>query len=93
VPNDVVAERAPRLLQVAVGSELDEVGRLIAVELVPLHEAELDGGCHDALLEVLAAEGVARREELDLVVVAGAVVLFHVWRIATPGVCAVRPRS
>ena len=81
--NEVVAERAAGDRQLSVRRELDQVGRLIAVELASLHESELDGGCHDALLEVLAAEREAVLEELHLVVVAGAVVGFHAPRITT----------
>jgi single-stranded-DNA-specific exonuclease len=77
MPNEVVAERAARRGELPVRGELDQVGRLIAVELVPLHEAELDGGCHDPLLEVLTAERVAVREVLDLVVRARAIVRRH----------------
>ena len=88
--NEVVAERAAGDRQLSVRGELDQVGRLIAVELASLHESELDGGCHDALLEVLAAEREAVLEELHLVVVAGAVVGFHAPRITTDAVAAVR---
>jgi single-stranded-DNA-specific exonuclease len=81
--NEVVAERAAGDRQLSVRRELDQVGRLIAVELASLHESELDGGCHDTLFEVLAAEREAVLEELHLVVVAGAVVGFHAPRITT----------
>ena len=81
--NEVVAERAAGDRQLSVRGELDQVGRLIAVELASLDESELDGGCHDALLEVLAPEREAVLEELHLVVVAGAVVGFHAPRITT----------
>ena len=80
--NEVVAERAAGDRQLSVRGELDQVGRLIAVELASLHETELDGGCHDPLLEILAAEREAVLEELHLVVVAGAVIL-HARRITS----------
>jgi single-stranded-DNA-specific exonuclease len=81
VANEVLAERASGDRQLSVRSELDQVGRLIAVKLASLHEPELDGGCHDALLEVLATEREAVLEEFHLVIVAGAVVGFHTPRI------------
>ena len=80
--NEVVAERAAGDRQLSVRGELDQVGRLIAVELASLHESELDGGCHDPLLEIVAAEREAVLEELHLVVVAGAVIL-HARRITS----------
>ena len=80
--NEVVAERTSRHCELSVRRELDQVGRLIAVELASLHETELDGGCHDPLLEILAAEREAVLEELHLVVVAGAVIL-HARRITS----------
>jgi len=57
--------------------QLDQVGRLVVVELVPLNQAELDGGCGHALLEVEAVEGEAMLEELDLEIVSGRVVRFE----------------
>src|SRR5205814_436626 len=47
--NEVAAELAAGLLDRVPLGELDQVGRLVAVELVPLQQAELDGGCRDAL--------------------------------------------
>ena len=52
VADEVAAERASRLLDPALGRELDEVVRLVVVELVRLDEAELDGRAGDPLLEV-----------------------------------------
>ena len=74
VANEVAAERAAGLLDRVPLHELDQVGRLVVVELVPSEEAELDGGCRDALLEVVRVEAEAVAEELDDVVVAGVVV-------------------
>ena len=52
VADDVAAERAARLDDPAVRGELDEIGGLVVVELVPLQQAELDGRRDDPLLEV-----------------------------------------
>ena len=70
VSKEVVAERAAgRRGQLSVSRHLDQVGRLVVVELVVLQEPELDGGCDDALLEVAPREGEAVVEEVDRVVV------------------------
>src|SRR5439155_14515858 len=74
VANEVPAERAAGLLDRVPLHELDQVGRLVVVELVASEEAELDGCRRDALLEVLGVEAEAVPEELDDVVVAGVVV-------------------
>ena len=74
VANEIAAERRAGLVDRVPLDELDQVGRLVVVELVPSEEAELDGGCRDALLEVVSVEAEAVAEELDDVVVAGVVV-------------------
>src|SRR5439155_16808146 len=70
VPDEVPAERAARLDDHTVGSKLDEVGGLVAVELVALDQAEPHGGRGHALLEVVLVEAEAITEELDDEVVA-----------------------
>jgi len=94
VAHEVAAERAARLRDPAVGGELDEVVRLLVVEVVRLDQAEADGCRGDALLEVVAVEGEPVAEELEHVVVARRVVrLVHPgprypgrvnWRLAFP---------
>ncbi len=63
--DQVLAETAARLFDPPVGRELHEVGGLVAVEVVAVHEAELDRRRGDALLEVGGAEAEAEAEELD----------------------------
>ena len=83
--DEVAAEPAARLLDTAVRGELDQVGRLVVVQLVAREEAEPDGRRGHALLEVAARETEAEAEELDEVVVPGGVVdLAHGARL-TPG--------
>ncbi len=89
VSNEVPAHRASRLDDSTVGREFDQVGRLVAVELVRFQKPELDGGCDDALLEVLAVELESVCEELDLVIPARAIVLGH---DSKDNVGSVRPR-
>src|SRR5262249_21700092 len=72
--NDVAAERAAGLEHSVPLDELDQVGRLVVVELVLREEPELDGGCRHALLEVLRVEAEPVPEELDDVVVPRVVV-------------------
>ena len=72
--HEVAAELAAGLVDAALGGELDQVGGLVVVELVRLDQPELDRGAGDALLEVAAVEVEPVAEELDDVVVAGAVV-------------------
>ena len=74
VANEIAAERRAGLVDPVPLHELDQVGRLVVVELVPSEEAELDGGCRDPLLEVLRVEAEAVAQELDDEVVAGKVV-------------------
>ena len=64
--------------------ELDQVGRLVAVELIASYEAELDGGCRYALLEILRIEAEAVPRVLDDVVVAGVVVAGFVHAASVP---------
>ncbi len=52
VANEVAAERAAGLVDAALRRQLDEVGRLVVVQLVRLEQPELDGGGGDPLLEV-----------------------------------------
>src|SRR5207244_4870622 len=52
VANEIAAERAARLLDGVALHELDQVGRLVVVQLVACQQAELDGGCRDPLLAV-----------------------------------------
>jgi len=44
VANEIAAERRAGLFDRVPLDELDQVGRLVVVELVPSDEAELDGG-------------------------------------------------
>jgi hypothetical protein len=74
VPHEVVAEGAAGLADLPVRHELDEIGGLLGLELVPPDEPELDGRRGDALLEVEGAEGEAVVEELDDEIGAGVVV-------------------
>ncbi len=76
--HDVRAEGAPGLCDAAVGGELDEVGRLVVVQVVRRDEAEPDGRRRDALLEVRGAEREPVAQELERVIVAGRVVGRHV---------------
>jgi len=80
VANEIAAERRAGLFDCIPFDELDQVGRLVVVELVPSDEAELDGGCRDSLLEVLRVEAEAVARVLDDVVVAGVVVAGSVHR-------------
>jgi single-stranded-DNA-specific exonuclease len=74
VAHEVAAEPAPGLVDAPVSRQLDEVGRLVVVQIVVLDEAELDRrGCHP-LLEVIRVEGKSVTKELDDVVLARAVV-------------------
>src|SRR5581483_10810515 len=72
--DEIAAERAARLLDPGTLDELDEIGRLVVVELVLREEPELHCGGGHALLEVLGVEAEAVPEKFDEVVVAGAVV-------------------
>ena len=74
VANQVPAEETAGLFDETLRGQFDQVGRLVAVQLVCFDEAELDGGCRDALLEVAAVEAEPIAEELDDVVVSGRVV-------------------
>src|SRR4029079_16915097 len=74
VADEIPPELAARLLDAAVGGELDEVGGLVIVQLVGLDQAELDRSSGNALLEVRAVEAEPVSQELDDVVVARAVV-------------------
>ena len=74
VPHEIPAERAPRLGDPAVGRELDEIGRLLVVEVVRADQSEPDGSGGDALFEVVGVEAEAVAEELDDVLVAGRIV-------------------
>ncbi len=73
--NEVAAELAARLLDHAVRGELDEVGRLVVVELVVVDEAEPERRRADPLGEVVGVEAEAEAEELDDHVVARRVVV------------------
>src|SRR5581483_1539065 len=74
VPNEIPAERAPRLVDSTFRGQLDQVGRLVVVELVRFQQPELDGGCRHALLEVGPVEAEPVPEKLDDVVVSGRIV-------------------
>jgi hypothetical protein len=74
VPHEVAAERASRLGDPAVGRELDEIGRLLVIEVVRPDQSEPDGRGRDALFEVVGVEAEAVAEELDDVLVAGRLV-------------------
>ncbi len=77
VADEVAAEAAARLLDPVAPDELDEVGRLIRVELVVRDQAEPHGRRGHALLEVFSVEAEAMVLELDDVVVARDVVRLH----------------
>jgi len=68
--NEIAAERAAGLCDGVPLDELDQVGRLVVVQLVPCNQAELDGGCRDALLEIRRVEAEAVAEELEVEVLA-----------------------
>jgi hypothetical protein len=74
VADEVDAEHAAGFVDAPVRRELDEVGGLLVLELVPAQEPEPDGGGGNALLEVEGAEREAVAEELDDEIVAGGVV-------------------
>jgi len=74
VPDEVDPEPATRLDDPAVGDELDEISRLVRVQVVRGDELEAHSGRGDALCEVVGAELEAMAEELDHEVVAGAIV-------------------
>jgi len=65
VPHDVEAEPAAWVLDPAVGDELDEIGRLLFVEVVRRDELDAHGRRDHALLEVPSRELEAVSEELD----------------------------
>ena len=72
--DEVQAEPAARVADTSVRHELDEIGRLVVVDVVRRDELEPDRGSDHALLEVLRRELEAVPEELDDEVVPGAVV-------------------
>src|SRR5436190_4568395 len=73
VPPQVAAERAPRLVDLAVGGELDEVGDLVVVELARLDKPEPHGRRRHALFEIARVEGELKADELHQKVVSRAV--------------------
>ena len=73
--HQVLAERAPRLGDPPVGGELDEIERLVLVEVAVGDQGQLDRGAHHALAEVVRAEGEPVAEKLEHVVVARHVVV------------------
>ena len=77
--HEVLPERAPRLRDPAVCRELDEIERLVLVEVAVGDQVELDGGAHDALAEVVGREREPVAEELEHVVVARGVVGLLSW--------------
>src|SRR4029077_5434549 len=89
VADEIAPELAARLLNHAVGGQLDEVLGLFDIELVLVHEAEPEGRGADALREVGGVEAEPETQELDDYVVPGRVVVrVHGWRIARPLDCA-----
>src|SRR5262249_28681670 len=79
VPHQIAAETAARVRDAAVRSELDQVGRLLVVQVVVPDETERYCRGGYPLLEVDGVESEAVTQELDDVVVARAVVrLTHV---------------
>ena len=83
VADEIAPELAARLLDQAVGRQLDEVLGLVGLELVAVDEPQPVGGRGHTLREVRGVEAEAEPEELDHDVVAGRVVLdLHGWRIA-----------
>ena len=74
MPDEVDAEPAAGLGDPAVGGQLDQVGGLVLVEVVSLHQPELHRRGRDALLEVGGVEAEAIAQEFDDVVVAREVV-------------------
>ena len=67
--DEVDAEPAARLRDTAVRGQLDQVGGLVLVEVVALHEPELYRRRGHALLEVESVEAEAKAKELDDVIV------------------------
>jgi len=75
VAHQVAPERAPRLRDPPVGCELDEIVRLVVVEVAVGDQVELHRGRHHALAKVLGTEGKPVAQELEHVVVARHVVV------------------
>src|SRR5215211_3711101 len=71
VAHEVAPELAPRVLDHAVRGQLDEVLRLLVVQLVVVHEPEPKSGRADPLGEVGRVAAEAEAEELDDDVVTG----------------------
>jgi hypothetical protein len=76
VADEVETQAAARLRDPPVGGQLDEVGRLLLVQVVALDETELHGRRCDPLLEVERVEAEAIAEKLDDVIVAREVARF-----------------
>ncbi len=74
VPNEVQPEATSGIADAPVGHELDDIGRLVVVDVVRRDELEPDRGGDHALFEVLRGELEAVPKELDDEVVARAVV-------------------
>ena len=92
--NAIAAERRAGLLDHTVRRELDEVGDLLLVELVPPDQPEPNGSRGDPLLEVVPVEAEPIAEELDDVVVPRRVVrLGHPRRIARDYAPSVNART
>ena len=69
VTHEVLPESRARVVDPVAFHQLDEVGRLVWIELVVRDKPELDRGGGDAFFEVLCVEAEAVPEELDDVVV------------------------
>src|SRR6185437_1313388 len=93
VAHEVLAERAARSLDRVALDELDEIARLVLVQLGACDEAKPDRRGGDALLEVEAVEGEPVAEELDDVVVARVVVPGRFHGQSVPWSCAGTPLS
>ena len=68
--DEVDAQPTARLRDPPVCGQLDEVGRLVLVQVVAFDETELYRRCGDPLLEVEGVEAEAIAEEFDHVIVA-----------------------
>src|SRR5262249_15060536 len=84
VADEIEPEPAAGVSDSSVRRQLDEVGRLLLVQVISPDEAELHGCRRDALLEVERVETEVVAQELDDVFVSGRVArLRHEQRIAS----------
>ena len=65
MPNEIEAQPATRLVDAAVGDQLDEIADLVLVQVVRSDEPDAHRGGRDPLLEVGGVELEAMAQELD----------------------------